>query len=94
MSAWPPPAAWGSFCSSPSAASGGRFPPCQFEQRERPQSLGVFLVVEVPGIEPGSNGTNRSILRAQSLCGAFSLAGLCDPSANTAYITVESLTPP
>ena len=75
----------------PSAASGDLLPiPAVSisEQRERPQSLGVFLVVEVPGIEPGSNGTNRSILRAQSLCGAFSLAGLCDPSANTAYITV------
>ena len=53
-----------------------------------PKALGVFIFVEVPGIEPGSNGANRSILRAQSRCGAFGLAGSCDPSANTAYITV------
>jgi len=53
--------------------------------------VGSFiLLVEVPGIEPGSNGANRSLLRAQSRCGAFGLAGSCDPSANTAYITVWS----
>ena len=50
------------------------------------QACRVFDFVEVPGIEPGSNGVSRSILRAQSPCGAFGLAGSCDPSANTAYL--------
>ena len=53
--------------------------------------VGSFiLLVEVPGIEPGSNGAYQILLRAQSQCGAFGLAGSRDPSANTAYVTVGS----
>jgi len=57
--------------------------------RKTPDESRVFrVVVEVPGIEPGSNGAFQILLRAQSRCGAFGLAGSCDPSANTAYVTV------
>ena len=53
--------------------------------RTAPEASGAVLIVEVPGIEPGSNGVYQILLRAQSCCGVFSLAGLYDPSANTAY---------
>ena len=63
-----------------------RSPPSQPHTKDKtPQACGASSFVEVPGIEPGSNGVYQILLRAQSCCGAFSLAGLYDPSANTAY---------